>query len=120
MKAGEWPDPAFADVGIRGDLSEFAGVTTVDRDTFTGALAETRFIDAVAAVMARRMQTDDSIVILGEDVHRLNGGTNGATRGLAEAHPDRVLGTPISANAFTRPGGGIALRGRYTPVGEVM
>jgi len=120
IKAGEWPDPAFADVGIRGDLSEFAGVTTVDRDTFTGALAETKFIDAVAAVMARRMEADDSIVILGEDVHRLNGGTNGATRGLAEAHPDRVLGTPISENAFTGLGGGIALDGRYTPVVEFM
>ena len=45
-------------------------------------------------------RTDDRIVVLGEDVHRLKGGTNGATRGLAPAFPDRVLGTPISENAF--------------------
>ena len=53
-------------------------------------------------------------------MHRLNGGTNGATRGLKEAFPDRVLGTPISENAFTGLGGGIALDGRFRPVVEFM
>jgi len=57
---------------------------------------------------------------MGEDVHRLNGGTNGATRGLAAAYPDRVLGTPISENAFTGLAGGIALDGRFRPVVELM
>ena len=120
IKAQEWPDPAFAAVGIRGDLSEFADARLADRDTFDGEIAETKFIDAVAAVMARRMETDPAVVVMGEDVHHLNGGTNGATRGLKEAHPDRVLGTPISENAFTGLGGGIALDGRYRPVVELM
>jgi 2-oxoisovalerate dehydrogenase E1 component len=71
-------------------------------------------------VMARRMQTDETIVVMGEDVHRLNGGTNGATRGLKAAYPDRVLGTPISENAFAGLGGGIALDGRFKPVVEFM
>ena len=57
---------------------------------------------------------------MGEDVHRLNGGTNGATRGLAEQFPDRVLGTPISENAFTGLAGGMALDGRFRPVVELM
>jgi 2-oxoisovalerate dehydrogenase E1 component len=74
----------------------------------------------VSRVMARRMETDPRVVVLGEDVHRLNGGTNGATRGLKEAYPDRVLGTPISENAFTGLGGGIALDGRFRPVVELM
>ncbi|WP_067168823.1 alpha-ketoacid dehydrogenase subunit alpha/beta [Microtetraspora niveoalba] len=120
IKPAEWPDPAFADVGIRGDLREFADARLADRDTFTGALREQKFIDAVAGVMARRMETDGTIVVMGEDVHRLNGGTNGATRGLKESFPDRVLGTPISENAFTGLGGGIALDGRYKPVVEFM
>jgi 2-oxoisovalerate dehydrogenase E1 component len=81
---------------------------------------ETAFIDAVAHVMARRMETDDRVVVMGEDVHRLNGGTNGATRGLADRFPDRVLGTPISENAFAGLAGGIALDGRFTPVVEFM
>ena len=120
IKPSEWPDPAFADVGVRGDLSEFDDAPMADRDSFTGEVAEQKFIDAVAAVMARRMQTDETIVVMGEDVHRLNGGTNGATRGLKAAYPDRVLGTPISENAFAGLGGGIALDGRFKPVVEFM
>jgi len=120
IRAAEWPDPAFVDVGIRGDLSEFADAPFADRDTFAGELRETPFIEAVAAVMHRRMATDDSVVVMGEDVHRLNGGTNGATRGLKDAFPDRVLGTPISENAFAGLGGGIALDGRFRPVVEFM
>ncbi|WP_157245287.1 alpha-ketoacid dehydrogenase subunit alpha/beta [Nonomuraea typhae] len=116
IKPGEWPDPSFADVGIRGDLSEFADA----RFAFQGTLGEQRFIDAVAAVMARRMETDPGVVVMGEDVHRLGGGTNGATRGLKERFPDRVLGTPISENAFAGLGGGIALDGRFRPVVEFM
>jgi 2-oxoisovalerate dehydrogenase E1 component len=120
IKAAEWPDPAYVDVGVRGDLSELDGAPYADRDTFAGEVAETTFIDAVSGVMRRRMETDDRVVVMGEDVHRLNGGTNGATRGLAEAFPGRVLGTPISENAFTGLGGGVALDGRYRPVVELM
>jgi 2-oxoisovalerate dehydrogenase E1 component len=120
IKPAEWPDPAFANVGIRSDMREFDDARLVDRDGFSAELADMKFIDAVAGVMRRRMETDESIVVLGEDVHRLNGGTNGATRGLKEAFSDRVLGTPISENAFAGLGGGIALDGRFTPVVEFM
>jgi len=71
-------------------------------------------------VMTRRMEADERVVVMGEDVHRLNGGTNGATRGLRDRFPDRVLGTPISENAFAGLAGGIALDGRFTPVVEFM
>jgi 2-oxoisovalerate dehydrogenase E1 component len=57
---------------------------------------------------------------MGEDVHRLNGGTNGATRGLADRFPGRVLGTPISENAFAGLAGGVAIDGRFRPVVEFM
>jgi 2-oxoisovalerate dehydrogenase E1 component len=120
IKPAEWPDPDFRDVGVRGDLSEFADVHFADADTFTGALEQRKFIDTVAAVLFRRMEQDPSVVILGEDIHRLNGGTNGATRGLSDKFPDRVLGTPISENAFTGLAGGIALDGRYKPIVEFM
>jgi 2-oxoisovalerate dehydrogenase E1 component len=120
IKAAEWPDPAFADVGIRGDLSEFADAQLADSADFRGPVQEMKFIDAVAGVMARRMSLDDRIVIMGEDVHRLNGGTNGATKGLKQAHPERVLGTPISENAFAGLAGGVALDGRFLPVVEFM
>jgi 2-oxoisovalerate dehydrogenase E1 component len=120
IKAAEWPNPAFVDVGVRGDLSEFADAAPAVREDASGRGERLKFIDAVAGVMARRMSCDDRIVIMGEDIHRLNGGTNGATKGLKQAHPDRVLGTPISENAFTGLAGGIALDGRFLPVVEFM
>ncbi|MFA7670180.1 MAG: thiamine pyrophosphate-dependent enzyme, partial [Burkholderiaceae bacterium] len=115
-----WPKADFRDVGIRGDLSELEGARTEEQEFFQGKLEEGKFIDAVADVMARRMETDDGVVVLGEDVHRLKGGTNGATRGLKDRFPDRVLGTPISENAFAGLGGGMAMDGRFRPVVEFM
>jgi 2-oxoisovalerate dehydrogenase E1 component len=115
-----WPDPAFVDVGIRGDLSEIAGARAVEQPAFAGQLRRGKLIEAVARVMDRRMETDPRIVVLGEDVHKLNGGTNGATKGLPAKYPGRVLGTPISENAFAGLGGGLALDGRFRPVVEFM
>ena len=114
-----WPDAAFVDVGIRGDASELIGARTRD-DSDAGPTEEVRFVDAVAAVMRRRMEQDERIIVMGEDVHRLAGGTNGATKGLAAAFPERVLGTPISENAFVGLAGGMALDGRFRPVVEFM
>ena len=120
IRPGLWPDPAFVDVGIRGDLSELADARAVEQKDFTGSLRRGKFIDAVWRVMDRRMGEDGRIIVLGEDVHRLNGGTNGATKGLAKKYPGRVLGTPISENAFAGLGGGLALDGRFRPVVEFM
>jgi 2-oxoisovalerate dehydrogenase E1 component len=115
-----WPDKNFVDVGIRSDLSEIADVKPFDPavEDFKGT--EMKFVDAVASVLDRRMESDSRIIILGEDIHRLNGGTNGATKGLAKKYPDRVLGTPISENAFAGLGGGMAVDGRFRPVVEFM
>jgi 2-oxoisovalerate dehydrogenase E1 component len=115
-----WPEPSFVDVGIRGDLSELDGVRYEEEDTFSGELTERKFIDCVSDVMGRRMDTDERIVVMGEDVDGLKGGTNGATREALEVAPDRVLGTPISENAFAGLGGGMALDGRFRPVVEFM
>ena len=120
IKPDLWPSPDFVNVGVRGDLSELAGAKTLEASTHQGESESVRFVDAVAAVMDRRMEQDPRIVILGEDIHRLKGGTNGATKGLAEKYPGRVLGTPISENAFVGLGGGMALDGRFRPVVEFM
>ncbi|MCU1596945.1 MAG: transporter [Glaciihabitans sp.] len=116
-----WPDPGFVDVGIRSDGSELESLTVLDPTEHTGAWRETKFVEAIAAVMDRRMEQDERIVVMGEDVHRLNGGTNGATKGLVKKYgPDRIMGTPISENAFVGLGGGLALDGRFRPVVEFM
>ena len=118
--ASAWPDTAFVDVGVRGDLGELDGSRYEEADTFSGELAQRRFIDVVSDVIGRRMETDERIVVLGEDVNRLKGGTNGATKRAIEQCPERVLGTPISENAFAGLGGGMAIDGRFRPIVEFM
>lgn len=115
-----WPSPDFRDVGLRSDMSEFDGMRVLEAADHTGQTVPRKLVDAVADVLGRRMETDPGVVVLGEDVHRLKGGTNGATRGLKDRFPDRVLGTPISENAFAGLGGGLAMDGRYKPVVEFM
>jgi 2-oxoisovalerate dehydrogenase E1 component len=115
-----WPDTSFVNVGVRGDASELKGLENLEPATSNTATVEMKFVDAIAAVLDRRMETDNRIVVLGEDIHRLNGGTNGATKGLSKKYPDRILGTPISENAFVGLGGGMALDGRFIPVVEFM
>ncbi|TWD47082.1 2-oxoisovalerate dehydrogenase E1 component [Arthrobacter sp. AG367] len=112
-----WPDPATVDAGIRSE-QPLTG-TELAEPPLSNAV-ERRFVDAIADVLDRRMATDPGVLVLGEDVHRLKGGTNGATRGLKDTYPDRVLGTPISENAFAGLAGGLSMTGRYKPVVEFM
>ena len=121
IKPELWPDPGFVDVGIRSDGRELDALTAADPTRHTGGWRELKYVDAVSGVMDRRMATDDRIVVMGEDVHRLNGGTNGATKGLWKTYGnERVLGTPISENGFVGLAGGMALDGRFRPVVEFM
>jgi 2-oxoisovalerate dehydrogenase E1 component len=116
-----WPDPSFLDVGIRGDLSPLEGRAVREEDDFRAdELVPRKFIEVVAETMQHRMDLDPNIIVMGEDVHRLNGGSRGATKGLKEKFESRVLGTPISEAAFTGLGGGLALDGRFYPVVELM
>ena len=115
-----WPDAAFVDVGIRGVLPDWQHARIVEADAYRGPTRERKFVDAIADVLHRRFETDKTLVVMGEDIHRLKGGTNGATRGLADAYPGRVLGTPISEAAFTGVAGGLAMDGRFRPIIEFM
>jgi len=115
-----WPDTATVDQGLRSDGREFAGVAFVELESYAGAVEERKFIDVVSAVMDARMAGDERVVVLGEDIHRLRGGTNGATRGLFEKYPGRVLPTPICEQSFTGFAGGLAVDGRYRPIVELM
>jgi 2-oxoisovalerate dehydrogenase E1 component len=120
IKPNLWPDASFVDTGIRGDASELSGARTLEAEAVAGGKTEVKFIDAVAAVMDRNMERSSDIITMGEDIHRLKGGTNGATKGLSTKFPDRTLGTPISENAFAGLACGIATDGRYRPVVEFM
>ncbi len=115
-----WPRPEFRDQGLRGDLSELRDARFEELETASGPTGDVKFMDAVAKVMGRRMETDERVFCMGEDIHRLKGGTNGATRGLAERFPDRIVPTPIAEQGFVGLAGGVALDGEYRPVVELM
>src|SRR3546814_17452254 len=66
-----WPSADFRDVGIRGDLSELKDVRTEEQATFQGKQEERKFIDVVADVMGRRMETDDGVVVLRSEERRV-------------------------------------------------
>lgn len=67
--------------------------------------------------MARAMDDDESVVILGEDV-AVNGGVFRATDGLADRFgPDRVLDTPISESMFVGLAVGLSTQG-FRPIVE--
>jgi 2-oxoisovalerate dehydrogenase E1 component len=115
-----WPDRAMRDDGLRSDLSELDGVRYEEQESASGPLGEVKFVDAVAQVMNRRMETDERIFCVGEDIHRLRGGTNGATKGLAQRFSDRIVPAPIAEEGFVGVAGGVALEGSYRPVVELM
>jgi 2-oxoisovalerate dehydrogenase E1 component len=109
------------DTGIRSDARELDAWEAKEPSEIGGAWRDVKFGDAVAGAMDRRMEQDERIVVLGEDVHKLGGGTNGATKGLAQKYgPQRVIGTPISENAFFGFATGAALDGRIRPIVEFM
>ncbi len=115
-----WPDVSFRDQGLRGDLSEFDGVEFVELETYRGQTAEVKFVEFMANAMVRRFETDERLFVLGEDVHKLRGGTNGATRGLPERWPDRCVPAPIAEHGFVGLCGGVAMVGKYRPIVELM
>lgn len=80
-------------------------------------MPELALVDAVRTAMARAMDDDESVVILGEDV-AVNGGVFRATDGLADRFgPDRVLDTPISESMFVGLAVGLSTQG-FRPIVE--
>jgi 2-oxoisovalerate dehydrogenase E1 component len=119
IKTELWPDTNFRDKGLRGDLSEFEGIEFVEQESFDGNIKDEKFVSTIAKNMVRRFETDERIFVMGEDVHRLNGGTNGATKGLYQQWPERCIAAPIAEHGFVGLCGGAALAG-LRPVVEIM
>ena len=118
--ASLWPDASNPDRGVRGDLSELDNVRYEELASASGKTGTVKFTDVIPRVMERRMEEDSRIFCIGEDIHRLRGGTNGATRGLPERFPDRIIGTPIAEQGFVGLAGGVAMEGHFRPVVEFM
>ena len=115
-----WPAKQTVEYGIRGDLSELADKRILEvEDAAPDGTKEMKFVDAISFVTLSNMRRDDKIFVIGEDVHHLRGGTAGATRGILEEFPERLVGAPIEENGFTGLAIGAALNG-MRPIVEIM
>lgn len=78
-------------------------------------------IQAMNMAIARSMEEDEKVILLGEDVaDREGGGVIGTTKGLSERFGDhRVRSTPISEQAIVGAAIGAAIGG-YKPLAEIM
>ena len=118
VRAELWPRPESAADGMRSAGSEWQGITFVSaRDL--AANGELTYADAIAAVTGRWLERDPRAIVFGEEVANLGGGAYGATRGLPERYPDRVINTPISEGGFAGLGFGAAQLGMRVVV-EIM
>jgi 2-oxoisovalerate dehydrogenase E1 component len=118
IPATNWPPEGSATQDVRFEGDVFGGVRFKEREDFAQFKPLT-YIEAVASVTLRNMELDERVVVLGEEVANLRGGAYGATRGIKEAFPERLINTPISETGFIGMAGGLAAAG-LRPVVEVM
>jgi len=82
-------------------------------------MPEVTLVEAINMALARAMQDDSNVVVLGEDVG-VNGGVFRATVGLQQRFgPDRVIDTPLSELLISGLCVGMAAQG-LKPVGEIQ
>ena len=118
VRPERWPKVQTAGWGMRSDGREFENVTWKEQDDFD-QLGEMIFSEAIAAVTERWMERDSSVIELGEEVANFGGGAYGATKGLPQKYPDRLINTPISEAGFVGLGLGAAMSGMH-PIVEIM
>jgi 2-oxoisovalerate dehydrogenase E1 component len=109
-RASLWPAADTAARGARSDGRELAGLEYREIEDFP-RLQEMRYSDAIAAVSGRCLERWPEAVELGEEIANFGGGAYGATRGLPQRFPGRVLNTPISEGGFVGLACGAAMRG---------
>ncbi|MFQ5983908.1 MAG: alpha-ketoacid dehydrogenase subunit beta [Alphaproteobacteria bacterium] len=82
-------------------------------------MAEVTLVGAVNLALARAMEDDENVVVLGEDVG-VNGGVFRATEGLMDRFgPDRILDTPLAETLIAGMSVGMAAQG-LRPVAEIQ
>ena len=76
-------------------------------------------LQALNSALQKAMESDERVILIGEDLLDPYGGAFKVTLGLSSAFPDRVLPTPISEAGIVGVATGMAMRG-LKPVVEIM
>jgi 2-oxoisovalerate dehydrogenase E1 component len=104
------PFPAASDPWIEDGSSRPAPTYTSSAKTV---------LQSLNGALHQSLQSDEKVILLGEDILDPYGGAFKVTQGLSDAFPERVLTTPISEAGITGLAAGMALRG-LRPVVEIM
>lgn len=78
-----------------------------------------RCVNAINSALDEYMESNQDVLLLGEDIRDDYGGAFKVTKGLSKKYGDRVINTPISEAGFTGLGVGLAMGGKR-PVVEMM
>lgn len=113
-----WPDVSTAAFGMRSDGTELEALRYAEPDDFS-EFQSLKFSDAIATATGRWLERDETVHELGEEIANYGGGAYGATKGLPDRFPERVVNTPISEAGFTGLGCGAAMNGLKTII-EIM
>ena len=105
--------PAVGDLPIEARLGARAPTDPPLSDSPTTVL------QSINQSLHHAMESDQHVVMMGEDILDPYGGAFKVTRGLSTAFPDRVIPTPISEAGMVGVAAGMALRG-LRPVVEIM
>lgn len=118
IPAAHWPPAASATRDVRCEDDLFSGVRFAEKEDYA-VLKPMTYVEAIAGVTLRSMERDERVIVLGEEVANLGGGCYGATRGIEEVFPERLINTPISETGFSGMAGGLAVAG-LRPVVEML
>jgi pyruvate/2-oxoglutarate/acetoin dehydrogenase E1 component len=78
-----------------------------------------KYLKSVNSALRRILESDNRVILLGEDIVDPYGGAFKVTRGLSTDYPERVRSTPVSEAAIIGVSAGLALSG-LRPIVEIM
>lgn len=81
--------------------------------------ADGTVLQSINSALHNALKTDETVIILGEDILDPYGGAFKVTQGLSDTFPEHVITTPISEAGIVGVAAGMALRG-LRPLVEIM
>ncbi|MEO0515145.1 MAG: thiamine pyrophosphate-dependent enzyme [Planctomycetota bacterium] len=100
---------------LQRDADEYRGDSTAKSEGSDGLM----MIEAMRETLRHRLETDETVVLLGEDIEDPKGDVFGVTRGLSTAYPGRVQNTALSESTIIGGAIGRAMAGGR-PVGFIQ
>ncbi len=106
------------DILSSSELLSFTEDKPCDTPIVEGYLHEATCSEAINEALDEILSSDERATLIGEDVG-IYGGCFGVTQNLVTKHPDKVLETPVSEEAFTGMAVGASALGEH-PIVEIM